>query len=179
MCFKIQLLPKEFLLIIITMFVLTSCTSNIKKEVPVEENKTELREKRQAEIEANFTKRLQQHLDAISARDLETLERTLSPKGNMLLILPQTEMTTTVSEFMDYHVAWFKEPNWTLESKIIATEVELRMGMAIVEATYREPNRNGEPYYNKMIISYDLKKYNGQWYIIKDHMCSIEKSTDN
>ena len=29
-----------------------------------------------------------------------------------------------------------------------------------------------------MIVSYDLQKINGQWYFIKDHANSIQKSTD-
>jgi len=29
-----------------------------------------------------------------------------------------------------------------------------------------------------MIVSYDLKKIDDKWYIIKDHATSVEKSTD-
>lgn len=29
-----------------------------------------------------------------------------------------------------------------------------------------------------MIVSYDLVKENGYWYVVKDHASSIEKSTD-
>ena len=52
------------------------------------------------------------------------------------------------------------------------------LGMAVVEVIYREPNRNGKPYFNRMIVSYDLQKVAGQWYVIKDHASSVEKSTD-
>ena len=41
-----------------------------------------------------------------------------------------------------------------------------------------EPERDGKPYFNRMHISYTLEKQNGQWYVIKDHASSVEKSTD-
>jgi len=50
--------------------------------------------------------------------------------------------------------------------------------MAITEIVYREPERNGEPYFNRMIVSYVLEKIDGHWCIIKDHASSVEKSTD-
>ncbi len=121
---------------------------------------------------------MQRHLDAVSNRDLVTLESTLSPDGNMQLILPASETSNTVAEFMDYHKAWFAMPNWTFETKILNTEVGETFGMAITQVIYREPLREGKPYFNRMVVSYDLKKIGGQWYVIKDHASSIEKSTD-
>lgn len=121
---------------------------------------------------------MQKHLDAVTNRDLVTLESTLSPDGNMQLILPASETTTTVKEFMDYHREWFAMPDWTFETKILNTQVGATMGMAVTEVIYREPLRDGKPYFNRMVVSYDLKKIDGEWYVIKDHASSIEKSTD-
>lgn len=177
MRFKLFFLPKQIIILGMSLFLFASCNS--KPRATVSETDTfENKEKRYAENEARFTERLEAHLEAVRNRDLESLKKTLSPKGNMLLILPKMEMTTTVADFLENQAAWFKEPNWTFETKIVATEVGVKMGMAVVEAIYREPNVKGKPYFNRMNISYDLKKYNGQWYVIKDQMCSIEKSTD-
>ena len=79
---------------------------------------------------------------------------------------------------MDFHREWFKDEAWSFETKILNTEVGETMGIAITEIVYREPERNGVPYFNRMIVSYALKKIDGSWYIIKDHASSIEKSTD-
>ncbi len=132
------------------------------------------------ENEDAFKATMQKHLDAVSNRDLATLKSTLSPDGQMQLILPQTEITNTVDEFMKYHEDWFSDTasHWTFDAKILNKVVSDSMGMAITEIVYREPARNGEPYSNRMIVSYDLKKYGSNWYVIKDHASSIEKSTD-
>ncbi len=123
---------------------------------------------------------MQKHLDAVSNRDLATLKSTLSPEGTMYLILPQTEMTSTVDEFMEYHEEWFADTtaNWTFETKILNTAIGDSLGMALTEIMYREPERDGKPYFNRMMVSYDLKKSENNWYVIKDHASSIEKSTD-
>lgn len=125
-----------------------------------------------------FNEVLRRHLDAVSNRDLKTLKSTLSPEGTMQLILPETEIITKVEGFLNYHREWFALPDWTFETKILISDVGSTMGMAIVEVVYREPERDGIPYFNRMIVSYDLKKIKGTWYIIKDHASNVEKSTD-
>lgn len=125
-----------------------------------------------------FTALLEKHLRSVSERDLSTLEGTLSPKGDMLFILPQSPLRTKSSEFMDYHRAWFQDTTWSFETKILETNVEQDMGIAVVEAVYSEPERDGKPYFNRMHVSYALRKMDGNWYVVKDHASSVEKSTD-
>lgn len=126
-----------------------------------------------------FVETMQKHLNAVTNKDLATLKSTLSPNGNIQLILPKTEITNTVEDFMKYHKEWFavKTP-WTFETKILNTEIGKELGIAIIEIVYREPERNGKPYFNRMHVSYALQKIDNNWYIIKDHASSIEKSTD-
>lgn len=135
------------------------------------------REDGQADTAA-FTATLQKHLDAVSNKNLSNLESTLSPDGNMQLILPNREITNTVTEFVDMHRDWFQDTSWTFSTKILNTEVGTSIGNATTEIVYREPNRNGKPYFNRMAVSYTLKKTNNRWYVIKDHACSLEKSAD-
>lgn len=126
----------------------------------------------------DFRMTLQKHLDAVANRDLLTLESTLAPDSTMFLILPQTEMTSKASDFLNFHRSWFTDESWTLENKIAKIEVGKDLGIAIVNSIYREPERDGKPYFNEMMVTYSLKLVDGQWYVFKDHMCSIKKSTD-
>ena len=126
--------------------------------------------------EQSFKARLEKHLNAVSQKDLASLASTLSPKGDMYLILPNTPVTTTTSEFLDMHREWFQDTSWTFEPKIIHTDVGHYMGIALVETMYREPNRNGKPYFNRMAVSYALRKIDGEWYVVKDQASSLEKS---
>jgi len=140
----------------------------------VKENDIKLSESNVIENKKGFTKTLEKHLSAVSNKDLVALKSTMSPEGKMQLILPGTEIINSVDSFMTFHDEWFQDTTWTFETKILNTEIGDKMGIGI----YREPERNGEPYFNKMIVSYGLEKIGEKWYIIKDHASSIEKSTD-
>jgi len=157
-------------LLILALFI-TSCTSNHSNSET---------SKASAASKADFVSTMQKHLDAVSNKDLVALKSTMSPEGKMQLIVPGSEKINTVDGFMDYHRKWFQDTTttWTFETKILNTEIAGTLGMAITEIVYREPERNGEPYFNRMHVSYVLEKKKGKWYIIKDHASSIEKSTD-
>jgi len=132
------------------------------------------------ENEARFLETLQLHLDAVANKDISTLESTIHPNGKMQLILPKEPIKTTVEEFVTYHKEWFAlDNNWTFSTKVLNYKVDKTLGMAVVEVLYKEPLRNEKPYYNRMIVSYDLEQVDGKWYFIKDHASSVEKSTDN
>lgn len=162
--------PLLFGFVLLTSFFI-SCKGEPEKQIEtVAQNETSNKEMALAAM--------QKHLNAVSNRDLVTLESTLSPRGNMQLILPGTEIIKKTSGFMEYHREWFKATNWTLDSKILNSIVGENIAMVIVESVYKEPERDGEPYFNRMTISYDLQKINGEWFVIKDHMASIQKSTD-
>ena len=155
-----------YLKLIVLSILLTSCLT-----VDVETN--------QKNDTTAFLKTLNIHLNAVVNKDIETLKTTLHPNGKMQLILPKEAIRTTVSEFVKYHDDWFKlDYEWSFKTKVLNYKVANTLGMAVVEVLYKEPLRNGKPYFNKMLVSYDLEKTNGKWYFIKDHASSVEKSTD-
>lgn len=128
---------------------------------------------------AVFTTALRKHLDAVINRDLETMAATLHPEGKMQMLLPGAEAFPNAESFLDYHRKWFEgETEWSIESTITDVKVGCEVGMAITEQLYREPDRNGKPYFNRLYVSYVLEKVDGKWYVILDHASSIEKSTD-
>ena len=129
-----------------------------------------------AQNKVQFIETMQKHLDAVSNKDLEVLKSTMSPDGKMQLILPNSEIIHSADSFMDFHKEWFQDTTWTFETEILNTEIGEKYGMAITEIVYHEPERNGKPYFNRMTVSYVLEKINGQWYIIKDHASTIEKT---
>ncbi len=166
--------PAPLCLLVIATLYLQSCdTRERQKADPKEE---------QAAIENNelqFRATLDKHLTAINQRDLETLRSTLSPNGNMQLIMPGTEIIHNVTGFIQYYSDSTRASDWTLESKILYTEVGETMGMAIVEAIYATPKQDGKPDLDRMTVSYDLQKIDGYWYVIKNHASFVEKSVKN
>lgn len=163
------------------LFLCVTFISCENKSAPNQEEHLDNQNKREAKINENeneFARVMKKHLAAVSNKNLDSLKATMAPNGQMQLILPASEIIDGVDGFMDYHKEWFAQPNWTFETKILNSEVGRKIGMAVVEIIYREPEREGKPYFNKMIVSYDLKKFNGVWYVIKDQASSVEKSTD-
>ena len=103
----------------------------------------------------------------------------MSPSGKLELILSNTETTYTVDEFVDFHDGWFKDTTWTMKTKILNMDIGKYIGTATTEAIYEEPDRDGKPYMNHMIVSYVLQKEaDNKWYITKDHATTLKKSTD-
>jgi len=125
-----------------------------------------------------FNERLKSHLDAVSNKDLIALKKTMSPEGNMQLLLTGSEIISSVDSFIRFHEEWFQDTSWTFDTKILNSDVGRDMGLATVETIYKEPDRGGKPYFNRMKISYVLKKYNDEWCVISDHATSIEKTGD-
>lgn len=158
--------------IIIVGVCLTSCTP--------QETTTPSKKGTDEASKALFISTMKKHLDAVTNKDLESLKSTLSPTGKMQLVLPKTEMTNTVDEFVKYHADWFADTTtvWSFKTKILDTTIGETMGIAITEILYSEPLRDGKPYFNRMNVTYALQKQDDKWYIIKDHASSIHKSTD-
>lgn len=121
---------------------------------------------------------IKKHLDALTDKDLKSLAETMSPSGEMTLIMEGEGIKSSVDSFLDFHEKWFaNEAEWSLEATSVLTKPGLQLGFVTVESVYREPERNGKPYYNKLVTTYLLEKEkDGSWAVINDHYCSVEKS---
>ena len=124
----------------------------------------------------DFIETLEKHLDAVTNKDLESLKETLAPTGELYFMLDERETSKKASDFIKFHEDWFQDTTWSFETEITDVEVGRDLGLAITQLIYREPERNGKPYFNRMAVSYTLKSIDGQWYIIKDHATSIERA---
>lgn len=125
-----------------------------------------------------FEKTLNAHMMAISNRDLDALASTMHPDGEMQLVLPDQEVMRGAQSFLDFHKAWFKSDNWTVEGRIVDSRIGCEIGTALTEQMYREPERDGKPYFNRMTVTYVLEKVDGKWVVIRDHAAWTERSTD-
>ena len=86
---------------------------------------------------------MQKHVDALSNRDLKTLQSIIAPNGKMQLTLPKAPIIQGISGIREYLRECFKDSLWTYETKILNTEIGDRIGMVITEIIYREPETNG------------------------------------
>ncbi len=165
---KKHLLSRSILFLLLIL-VLVSCDTKNEKQ-----NNVNVDQK--SENEALGA--LQTLLKSIENRDLESLKTTMSPTGEMELIIPGRAITYTADEFVELHKNWFKDTIWTVKTNILDIKVDHNLGYATTDAMYKEPERDGKPYFNHLIVSYVLEKINDKWYVVKDHACSLKKSTD-
>ena len=161
----------------VILTIITSCKNIPKKDNPdlssdaaIEHHKTD------------FRKTLQKHLDAVANKNLDSLKSTLSPDGEMTLILPGSEIIHSVDSFMDFHIDWFKDTTWTFKTKILNTAIGNKVGTAVTEILYEEPDREEGPYFNRMIVTYVLKnrlikknKLNIYNYVKADIICFSDR----
>ena len=158
----------KLILVCLLIIGFNSC-ENKEKEIQKNESSKQ-------QNEELFKSAISKHLDAVTNKDLKELKSTMSPEGKMELIQPSSEIVYSVEGFMKFHKDWFELPNWTVKTKILSMDIGNRIGVATTEFLYEEPERNGKPYFNQLIVSYTLEKINNNWYIIKDHASSIEKT---
>ena len=120
------------------------------------------------------------HLRAVSSRDLAGLAATLSPRGDMQLTLQARPISRSVDTFLAFHEGWFADTSaWTWDGRILDLEAGCRLCVSTVEATYREPDRDGAPYFNRMAVGYTLRREDGgAWRVVRDQAVSLERSTD-
>lgn len=160
----------NYKLILMSLLIIGFNSCDIKEK---EIQKNEISQKQNEKL---FKAAILKHLNAVTTKNIEMLKTTMSPNGNMELIQPSSEIVYTVDGFIKFHQEWFGIPNWTVDTKILSMNIGDRIGVATTEFLYKEPERNGRPYFNRLIVSYALEKINNNWYIIKDHASSIEKT---
>lgn len=165
------------LLLMYLLLSFSSCNQE-GETVSAEPSKEAIKAKKQANSKS-FHTALRKHTKAISDRDIETLKAMMSPDGLMHLIRPNTAVVYTTDNYIKYHESWFSDTNWSIKFSITDSEVGEDVGMAITDVLYQVPERDGKPYWNKMTISFVLKKTDGNWYVISDHSGSVKKSTDS
>lgn len=155
-------------LFFILLLLIVSCQPTASEDIELS--------KQQLENEKECKAAMEKHLTAVKNKDLIALKSTMSPDGEMELIQPGLEIIYTVDSFMRFHEEWFEIPDWTVNTEILSMHVGNRIGVATTEFLYKEPERNGKPYFNRLSVTYTLEKKNGEWVVIKDHACSIEKT---
>ena len=158
----------HFMFLAFSLFALVSCNDRSSdKPFDPSSNKKQI------------TETLENLLTSIETKNLDLLKSTMSPSGKLELILSNTETTYSVDEFVSFHEGWFKDTTWTMKTKILNMDVGAYIGAATTETIYEEPDRDGKPYMNHMIVSYVLQKEaDNKWYVTKDHATTLKKSTD-
>ena len=91
---------KNIILLSLSILCLSACIHE-KKPDPAQQFVIDI--SKQIAEQKIMEAKMKEHLDAVTNRDLVIMESTLTPNGNMQLILPGSEIIQSNAGFMDYH----------------------------------------------------------------------------
>ncbi len=141
--------------------IATSCSSSVKEIVH--------------DDKAKLT--LQKLLTSLENKDLGALKETMSESNEMELILTNGDIMTGADSFVAFHESWFQDTAWSIRHELIDFKLYDGIATSTVKAYYNEPDRDGQPYFHNMVVTYVLhRSEDGTWAVIKDQATSFEKS---
>src|SRR5690349_16812723 len=85
----------------------------------------------------DFDKKLQQHLDSITSRDLDLFKAHLTKTDTLYTIVQNGHAFKTPQELIALHEDWFKDTNWVWEGSVVHKVVGTDMAMALIKYDYR------------------------------------------
>lgn len=119
----------------------------------------------------DFDKVLQEHLDAITNRDLDIFKAHIT-KGDIMYTIVQNGLAfKTPEELVAMHEEWFKDPHWIWEGTVIHKVVGEDMAMALIKYDYRAKAED-KPFSTWLTYVFQLE--DNQWRIIHDHNTALD-----
>jgi uncharacterized protein (TIGR02246 family) len=122
---------------------------------------------------------LETHLQAINARDLDTLMSTVTEGAKLTTILPNGAVLTTREQYRELHVAWFEDTGWRMVFDIEDVERMGDMGIARVRYDSQARDEGGE-YASKRIAQLTLvfQRQQDGWRLVYDQNTVVPPSAD-
>ncbi|MDP5273706.1 YybH family protein [Chengkuizengella axinellae] len=114
----------------------------------------------------NFTETLQDHLQAVSNKDLERFLLTVHP--DITLVLPNGKYIDNDEEFKKFHESWFADDDWRIQFEIVKVLETEGMCSALLRVIYDDIDPNNQPYQKKYYLQLLFKKKDGKWLLVFD-----------
>ncbi len=116
----------------------------------------------------DFKQTLQDLLEATQKRDLDRLLSIMPIDEEVSLILPNGMFLRGRSTFINLNAAWFADPDWQMDVKILRTIETAEMGFALMLVDYRDATLGAEPYAKQHLFSIVCTKKDGEWHIVHE-----------
>jgi hypothetical protein len=126
-----------------------------------------------------FKKALELHLEAMKAKDLDGLKKSIPEEGNLTVILSDGAVIETVEEYLQFNSEWFKEGDWSLGYDVVFMEETAEMAYGIIEANYFDKDENGEPFHLDLLMSMTFRLVEGKWLMVfSQHTEGVDEDED-
>ena len=122
-------------------------------------------------MKPDFDQALEEHLAAISNRDLEAFTANLTLGDTLYTIVQNGHAFTTRQQLVAVHEQWFKDPAWVWEGSVVHKVVGEDMAMALVKYQYRA-KADDEPFNTWLLYVFQLQE--GKWRIVHDQNTALD-----
>lgn len=116
----------------------------------------------------DFNLALQEHLNSIKNRDINTFAKFFSPHHSAIVILPNGTKIEGNDEIIDFHKQWFEDADWHMETKTVDCFVVENMGYALLDVEYKDMDEDGKPYQMSYFLSMIFMKTEDRWILLRD-----------
>ncbi|HEY2156304.1 MAG TPA: nuclear transport factor 2 family protein [Isosphaeraceae bacterium] len=120
-----------------------------------------------------FREALDKHLEAIRARDLRSLAKTL-PAEELTLVMSDGRVERTTRTFLDLHRDWFRQTSWSLDLKPISLVEAPEMGLATFCLDYSDASPEGGRTHQGSILTLAFALQDGEWVMVLDQNTPIK-----
>lgn len=115
----------------------------------------------------DFKARLEQHLQAILARDLQTYSETLCRETPLTLVLPGGRIVEGAQATVKLHEAWFKE-TWTFSYEVLEVVEGPAYARAMLRIRIAESDGQGGESIHHAILALHFVLEQGTWRLTFD-----------
>jgi len=129
-----------------------------------------------ADIPGSFDWAVRNHLRAVQARDFDALERTLTSRDELILILPSGVMTRTKGEYLTFHREWFAATTWRIEFEELWAQTTLGIGQVMFRTQYTDQLDDGTPYESSAYLTLTFRREGTNWKLWHDQNTRIAAS---
>ena len=116
----------------------------------------------------NFDETVPALFEGIKNRDVEKLLSTVSIEEEVSLILQNGAYFKGRPAFINLHTAWFADPDWQMDVKILRTIETPEMGYALILVDYKDVTLADQPYEKQHYLSLVFTKKDGVWHLVHD-----------
>lgn len=124
-----------------------------------------------------FKQMIQEFMEALQQRNMERVLSLTTIDEDINLILYNGARFHGRRLMLQLQAAWFSDPEWSLNFKILRTVEKPEMAYAFILVDYADPNLGAEPYAKQHYLSLVFVKKDDTWSLIHDQSTEAMNST--
>lgn len=120
-----------------------------------------------------FDEMVQEIFNAIKHRDLDKLFSIASFDDDVVMIVPNGAFIKGRSAVANLHAAWFADPEWKMEMKLLRSIETPEMGFALIQVDYKDANISSRSYNSEQYLSLVFVKRDDKWFLVHDQTTPV------